>query len=991
MTAHPTLQALQGEGEAGNACGPAAPAEPDRDTLVKVARSLAHEATLDSLLETLIGIGVEHARAERGLLVLAVEEGWQVAVQGHLGAGGVKVVRGPRPLRPSDMPPGVLDRVARTRSHVLVDGTSADDAFGCGPHAQSPAPRSLLCLPLVRQSSLTGLLYFDNAFAPGAFEPQRRALLEVIAALAASALENARVQAALRDSEQRFRSMADANPDVVWITELSPERVVYTSPSFERIWGLRVEDLYRDPHLWIDSIHPEDRPRIMQAFGQWLAGDPQTPWEAQFRVLRPDGGLRWIRERGVVIHGGKRVSGVSTDITQQWLADAALRESETRYALAMAAARDGHWDWVVATDEYYASPRMLEIYGFPPDTRFNGREDFLARFPFHPEDRAVWNEAATAHFAGRTARFEIEFRMLRHGQVRWIHLSGLLSRDGEGQPVRWTGSVSDVSDRKASEAALRESEGRFALAVQASNDGIWDLDVVAGTMFMSERAQRLHGLEPGATVRRRGEWVRAIIFHPEDAAQRAALIEAYLDGDAPSYDGEWRVQHTDGAWRWVHIRGLCLRDAQGRATRMAGSISDIDARRRAEAALQQSHRLEAVGTLAGGIAHDFNNILGAILGFGDMALRHTRAGSLCRRDLEQIIIAGERGRAIVERVLAFSRTGVGERVAVNVQQVVREGLELLAGALPARVRVEPALDAAGAAVLGDSTQVHQLLMNLSTNAIQAMPQGGTLRVSLTRTRLARPLAATTDTLGPGEYVLMTVSDTGTGIAPEIAGRIFDPFFTTKEVGAGTGLGLSLVHGIVTEFGGAVNVVSVVGQGSTFSVYLPCHGDVPAPVVDRLPAVSRGAHEQVLVVDDEEALARLLAQTLSGLGYVPVVFGSAEEALTAFTAHPERFDAVVTDERMPGLSGSELIRAMRGVRATVPALLVSGYLGSAVVERAREAGADAVLRKPLARAELAQALARAIAAHAGPTPAPPSASASASASGARRRPRRARTS
>jgi CheY-like chemotaxis protein len=216
-------------------------------------------------------------------------------------------------------------------------------------------------------------------------------------------------------------------------------------------------------------------------------------------------------------------------------------------------------------------------------------------------------------------------------------------------------------------------------------------------------------------------------------------------------------------------------------------------------------------------------------------------------------------------------------------------------------------------------------------------------------------------------VVLIVADTGTGIAPAIARRIFDPFFTTKDVGVGTGLGLSLVHGIVTEFEGAVNVESVVGQGSTFSVYLPCHGDVQVPAMDRAPAAPRGTHEQVLVVDDEEPLARLLAQTLSGMGYVPVVFGSAKDALTAFTAHPERFDAVITDERMPGLSGAELIRAMRHVRPSLPALLVSGYLGSAVVERAREAGADAVLRKPLANAELALALSQAISAHAGHRP------------------------
>jgi len=326
------------------------------------------------------------------------------------------------------------------------------------------------------------------------------------------------------------------------------------------------------------------------------------------------------------------------------------------------------------------------------------------------------------------------------------------------------------------------------------------------------------------------------------------------------------------------------------------------------------------------------------------------------------MIAGERGRALVERILAFSRAGVGERVAVNVQQVVREALDLLVGAMPSAVRVEPVLNAAGAAVLGDSTQLHQLLMNLATNAIQAMPNGGTLRVALERVSLARPTEATTATIEAGEYVVLSVADDGCGIAPGIAERIFDPFFTTKDVGSGTGLGLSLVHGIVAEFGGALNVVSAVGEGSTFSIYLPYYGDAPAQRASKLQAMPRGTRQQVLVVDDEEPLARLMAQTLTELGYVPVLFGSAAEALTAFKAQPERFDAVITDERMPGLSGGTLIRAMRAVRASLPVVLVSGYLGSAIVERARQAGADGVLRKPLVRTELAQALALAIMSH-----------------------------
>jgi CheY-like chemotaxis protein len=238
-----------------------------------------------------------------------------------------------------------------------------------------------------------------------------------------------------------------------------------------------------------------------------------------------------------------------------------------------------------------------------------------------------------------------------------------------------------------------------------------------------------------------------------------------------------------------------------------------------------------------------------------------------------------------------------------------------------------------------------------------MPQGGTLCIGLAPQRLAQPQVASTGTLAPGEYLVLSVADTGAGIGPENLSRIFDPFFTTKDVGSGTGLGLSLVHGIVSEFGGALDVHTARGEGSTFTVYLPRIDDMPLPVEGAPHALPRGAHEQVLVVDDEEALVRLTTDALTGLGYVPVGFTSSEEALAAFAAHPDRFDAVLTDERMPGLSGAELIRALRQVRPSVPVVWMSGYLGAAVVRRAREAGADAVLGKPVARHELASALAR----------------------------------
>ncbi len=283
-------------------------------------------------------------------------------------------------------------------------------------------------------------------------------------------------------------------------------------------------------------------------------------------------------------------------------------------------------------------------------------------------------------------------------------------------------------------------------------------------------------------------------------------------------------------------------------------------------------------------------------------MRDAAKGSRLWRDLDSIMEAGERGRALVDRVLAFSRSGVGERVPVHVEKVVREALDQLSAKLPADITLHAKLHAGRAAMQGDATQVHQVLTNLATNAIHSMAGGGTLRVSLRVERIEQTRAPTIGTLMPGEYFVLQVADAGTGISADVLEHMFDPFFTTKEVGTGTGLGLSIVHGIVTELGGAIDVATTLGAGSTFTIYLPRAGDAVETDPDEKPSPPRGDGQRVLVVDDEEPLVRLATRTLEELGYVPVGFTSSSAALAAFRADPERFDAVVTDERMPGISG-----------------------------------------------------------------------------------------
>ena len=379
--------------------------------------------------------------------------------------------------------------------------------------------------------------------------------------------------------------------------------------------------------------------------------------------------------------------------------------------------------------------------------------------------------------------------------------------------------------------------------------------------------------------------------------------------------------------------------------------------REREAQLRQSQKMEAIGTLAGGIAHDFNNILGAILGYGELAQQQSPKGGAVRRYIDHVMHAAGRAKALVDRILGFSRSGLGERVPVNVEDVVAETLELLEASTPAGIRIEARLAAHDAAIIGDATWLHQVAMNLCTNALQAMPHGGLLRVELDAVDLDAPKTISRGVLPPGRYARLAVGDTGTGIPAAVVERMFDPFFTTKRVGEGTGLGLSLVHGIVTDLGGAIDVATVEGRGTTFSIWLPLTNETAAPAESDTAELPRGNGETVLVVDDEKALVELAEEMLAELGYEPIGFDSSVDALAAFRAEPARFDLVLSDEVMPDLVGTELAERIRALGAAVPIVIMSGNGGANLAMRAAAIGVDEVLRKPLRSRDLAEALAR----------------------------------
>jgi signal transduction histidine kinase len=376
-----------------------------------------------------------------------------------------------------------------------------------------------------------------------------------------------------------------------------------------------------------------------------------------------------------------------------------------------------------------------------------------------------------------------------------------------------------------------------------------------------------------------------------------------------------------------------------------------------EARVHQAERLEAIGTLAGGIAHEFNNILGAILGYCEIGLEQLQKPSASRRYLQQIMKAGKRAQGIVEQILTFSRHSDPQHRPIEASPLVAEALDLLRASLPATVSIQTHVGPDGARLMGNATEFQQVVMNLCTNAAQAMEGRGAIDVTLDTIDVPDAQSLSHGVLPAGGYIRLAVTDTGPGIEAAVMERIFEPFFTTKSPGRGTGLGLATVHGIVTQHVGALNVISRRGAGSTFEAYFPQTDEIASEDTKVEAAAPLGHGETILLVDDETPLVMVGEEMLAGLGYEPVGFQKSTAALAAFHADPQRFDLVLTDETMPDMTGTELATALHQVRPDLPIVLVTGHIGPIPPRGLEAVGIREVLKKPLLSNPLADCLAR----------------------------------
>ena len=531
--------------------------------------------------------------------------------------------------------------------------------------------------------------------------------------------------------------------------------------------------------------------------------------------------------------------------------------------------------------------------------------------------------------------------LTKSGEERLIEWRNTLLRDDEGRVIGTFSSGADITERHRATEALRTAEERMRFALQSADVGIWDMDPTTGVVRLSEILESQYGLQPGTFGGTFDAFVACI--HPDDrAAVRETIEKAMVTGADFSFQN--RTIWPDGTVRWLNGAGRFHLGEHGTAVRGLGISRDFTERHALEEQYHQAQKMDAVGRLAGGVAHDFNNLLTAILGYCELLLEDLDPHDPRQRDITEIQKAGTIAAGLTRQLLAFSRKEVVEPARLDLNVVVANMRAMLGRLIREDVKVVLGLRPELALVMADRGQVEQIVLNLAVNARDAMPTGGTLTIETANIELDEHYAKTHLSVKAGPHVVLTVSDTGTGMTPQVQARLFEPFFTTKDVGKGTGLGLATVHGIVMRSGGTINVYSEVGRGTSFRVYFPRADDAAMAV--NAPAVAR-AHvgaETVLVVEDAEGLRVLARRLLERQGYTVLVAANADEAVQLFDRNPS-IDVLLTDVVMPGASGPELTRQLVERRPALKVIYMSGYTEDAIVHHGVLDPGVAFLNKP----------------------------------------------
>jgi PAS domain S-box-containing protein len=626
---------------------------------------------------------------------------------------------------------------------------------------------------------------------------------------------------------------------------------------------------------------------------------------------------------------------------------AELRESELHYHTLFDAIDEGFCIVEVLFDEQTrpVDCRFLEIN--PSFEKHLGISDARGkRMRGLVQDREnYWIEVCgRVALTGEPARFE----MRAEGLMRWHDVYAFPYGQQENRRVGVV--LDDVTEQKVAEEALRRAGAYNRSLIEASLDPLVTIDKEGHISDVNAATEEVTGHSRDELI---GTDFSDYFTDPERA--KAGYRMVFDEGLVRDYPLE--IRHREGRVVPVLYNASVYRDDTGSVIGVFAAARDVSDQQMLQAQLRQAQKMEALGTLSGGIAHDFNNILAAIIGFTELLKDHMPDDSRDRRYAQRVLEAGIRGRELVRQMLTFSRQTEQERKPLRLSSIVKESVKLLRASIPSTIQIRLKVASESGLILGDPVQVQQVLMNLATNAAFAMREtGGSLDIELSDFSVSTA-GAKPNAVEPGQYMRLTVRDTGVGIPREIMDRVFDPFFTTKKVGEGTGLGLSVVLGIVKQAHGHIAVESEPGRGSTFSIYFPkTHEAKVAEGEEGDESIPTG-YERILFVDDEEALVEIGEELLAELGYEVTVRTSSREALALFRLEPSRFDLVITDQTMPDMTGIQFASEVLTLRPEVPVILCTGFSHTATEKSAKAAGIKGFVMKPLTKRELARTVRR----------------------------------
>ena len=577
-----------------------------------------------------------------------------------------------------------------------------------------------------------------------------------------------------------------------------------------------------------------------------------------------------------------------------------------------------------------------------------------------PISRFILEEDQDIYYLQRKQLFETDepqdwdMRMVKKdGTLFWAYLKSTVALDAEGKPVCRI-VMSDIAKSKRADMLIRESEQNFRTLADSGRALIW----TSGTDKLCNYFNRVWLEFTGRKLEQEigNGWAEGV--HPDDL-QRCFDIYVGAFDRREKFSMEYRMLRYDGEYRWILDDGCPRYDSRGEFIGYIGHCLDISERKhdeeenaKLEAQLRHAQKMESIGFLAGGIAHDLNNILFPISGLSEMLLDDIPPGNPERESIEQIYQSAQRGSDLVKQILTFSRQSKPQKLPIKIQSILKEVLKLVRSAIPVNIEITSHIKLDCGMVSADPTQVHQIVMNLITNAYHSVERnGGTIDIELKETGPPDKSEYSIRLLAGG-YACITVSDTGTGIDKMLLDRIFDPYFTTKELGKGTGLGLSVVYGIVKEHGGDIQVYSEVGKGTAFHVYLPLLTDADDRKSAAFTREYPTGRERILLVDDEEPIARMEQIMLERLGYQVTARTSSLDALAAFKTNPEHFDLVISDKGMPLMTGEQLARELILIKPGIPIIICTGFSDENDVNRAKAMGIKGFLMKPVATGDLA---------------------------------------